>query len=79
MALLYIFFPCQINGLDAFILRPEGNEKNQTKSHSADLIEIASTVKLRDALNVVDGDVVEVIPKDNMFLSQPAQSAAPSI
>jgi riboflavin kinase, archaea type len=52
--------PCTISGLAAFIVRTDPTEAG-TGDHSKSVIEIAAGVRLRDALGLHDGDVVEVI------------------
>lgn len=47
-------FKCRVNGLDAFIVMPKRTH------HQSDVVEVIAEVKLRDALNLRDGDVVEV-------------------
>lgn len=53
------FVACKILGLPAYILRTDGNE-NENGDHPRTIIEIAAEVKLRDHLNLQDGDLVEV-------------------
>lgn len=47
-------FKCKVNGLSAFIVMPKRTH------HLSDVVEVIAEVKLRDALNLKDGDVVEV-------------------
>src|SRR4051812_40052163 len=51
--------PCRILGRRAFILRTDGNAREQGH-HPKTVIEIATDVKLRDAFHLKDGDWVEV-------------------
>jgi riboflavin kinase, archaea type len=51
--------PCKINGLDAFILRTDKNDRGEG-DHQPNVVEIAAPVRLRDALELTDGDEVEV-------------------
>jgi riboflavin kinase len=51
--------PCTFMGHAAYILRTDANEQGRGH-HAKNIIEIASVVKLRDAFNLQDGDVVEV-------------------
>lgn len=56
--------PCKVQGLPAFLLRTDLNEEGRGH-HPKTIIEIATDVRLRDALGLEDGDVVEVeIPDD---------------
>ena len=50
---------CRINGVDAFILRTDKNNAGEG-DHPATVIEIAATIRLRDALGLEDGSEVEV-------------------
>ncbi len=47
-------FKCKVNGLQAFIVIP------QRTHYPGDVVEVISEVKLRDALNLKDGDTVEL-------------------
>jgi len=51
--------PCRVFGRSAFILRTDGNEQG-TGDHPLEVIEIATDIKLRDAFNLNDGDLVQV-------------------
>jgi riboflavin kinase, archaea type len=51
--------PCLIDGLHAFILRTDQNEGG-VGHHPHNVIEVAAPVRLRDALNLSDGDAVLV-------------------
>lgn len=51
--------PCKINGHPAFLLRTDANEEGRGH-HPKTIVEIASNVRLRDALGLEDGDVVEI-------------------
>lgn len=55
--------PCTIGGFDAFIIRTDRNDRGEG-DHPPTIIEIAATLRLRDALNVEDGDEVEVVAFD---------------
>ena len=50
--------PCRIFGREAFILRPyrDGLEDNYDKR----VVEIATDIKLRDAYQLKDGDIVQI-------------------
>ena len=54
--------PCAIGGIEAFILRTDQNEAG-TGHHDRHVLEIAAPVRLRDALQLEDGDLVEVMIK----------------
>lgn len=51
--------PCTVFGRRAFILRTDANEQGGGH-HPPTIIEIATDVKLRDAHQLRDGDIVEV-------------------
>ena len=51
--------PCRIFGRPAFLLRTDLNESGHGP-HPKTLIEIATDVRLREAYQLQDGDVVEV-------------------
>jgi len=51
--------PCKIMGVAAFILRTDRNEAG-LGDHDRNVIEIAAAVRLRDALGLTDGEVVDV-------------------
>ncbi len=51
--------PCTVGGIQAFILRTDQNEAG-TGHHNRNVLEIAASLRLRDALHLEDGDVVEV-------------------
>ncbi len=51
--------PCNIFGQPAFILRTDANEQGYGH-HLKTIIEIAAAIKLRDAFNLNDGDLVEI-------------------
>jgi riboflavin kinase len=51
--------PCPIFGRPAFILRTDQNEDG-TGHHARNIIEIATDVRLRDACELKDGDLVEI-------------------
>jgi len=52
--------PCTIEHLDAFILRTDKNDRGEG-DHPPNIVEIASAVRLRDALALQDGDEVQII------------------
>jgi CTP-dependent riboflavin kinase len=52
--------PCTIEGLEAFILRTDKNDRGEG-DHPPNILEVAATVRLRDALGVQDGDEVEIV------------------
>jgi riboflavin kinase, archaea type len=52
--------PCQIGGITAFILRTDKNDTGEG-DHPPTVIEVAAPVRLRDALGINDGDLVEVV------------------
>ncbi|MFA6296004.1 MAG: DUF120 domain-containing protein [Patescibacteria group bacterium] len=49
--------PCKINGVKAFILRTDKNEEEKG-IYPKTVLEIASGFRLRDKLNIKDGDEV---------------------
>ena len=51
--------PCRIFGRKAFILRTDANEQGRG-AHRLSLIEIATDIKLREAYDLRDGDLVEI-------------------
>jgi len=51
--------PCRIFGRRAFLLRTDQNEQG-AGHHSRNIVEIATDVRLRDAHQLEDGDVVEI-------------------
>jgi riboflavin kinase len=51
--------PCTVRGIDAFILRTDKNDRGEG-DHPPHVIEVAAAVRLRDALDLQDGDEVEV-------------------
>jgi riboflavin kinase len=51
--------PCSISGRSAFLLRTDSNEQERGH-HPKTIIEIATDIKLRDYLNLKDGDFIEV-------------------
>jgi CTP-dependent riboflavin kinase len=55
--------PCRISGLAAFILRTDKNNAGQG-DHAPTVIELAAPVRLRDALNLNDGDEVNITLDD---------------
>ena len=57
--------PCEIFGRKAFILRTDRNASGKGE-HPLTLIEIITDIRLRDAHQLADGDVVEVSVGDGM-------------
>jgi riboflavin kinase len=55
--------PCTIDDQPAFILRTDQNEAG-TGHHSRLIVEVAAAVRLRDALDLADGDEVEIVIED---------------
>jgi len=55
--------PCRIEGSDGFILRTDKNDQGDG-DHPPTVIEIASGVRLRAALELHDGDEVEIVVAD---------------
>jgi CTP-dependent riboflavin kinase len=51
--------PCTIRGVAGFVLRTDQNEAG-VGDHGRDIIEIGATVRLRDALDLSDGDTVSI-------------------
>jgi len=51
--------PCFIRGRRAFLLRTDANEEGRGH-HPKTIVEIATDVRLRDALELGDGDSVEI-------------------
>jgi riboflavin kinase, archaea type len=51
--------PCTIAGIDAFILRTDKNNAG-LGDHAPTVVEIAAPVRLRNALDLHDGDLVEI-------------------
>ena len=51
--------PCSISGRSAFLLRTDANEQERGH-HPKTIIEIATDIKLRDYLDLKDGDFIEV-------------------
>lgn len=49
----YYFYPCVVNGIDMFIMRPPMNK-------SPYKFELVATFKLRDKFQLVNGDLLEV-------------------
>ena len=52
--------PCTAGGIDAFIIRTDKNDCDEG-DHAPNIIEVGAAVRLRDALGVEDGDIVEVL------------------
>lgn len=52
--------PCRIDGVDAFVIRTDKNDRGEVETHPPTVIEIAAQVRLREALKLNDGDEVEV-------------------
>jgi CTP-dependent riboflavin kinase len=48
---------CKIEDIDAFIIRTDKNNSG-SGDHSPTVVEVASTVRLREALDLRDGDTV---------------------
>ena len=57
--------PCTIQGLDAFILRTDKNDRGDG-DHPPNILEVAAAVRLRGALHLKDGDQVEIIVADQV-------------
>jgi CTP-dependent riboflavin kinase len=55
--------PCTIQGLDAFILRADKNDRGEG-DHPPHVLEVAAAVRLRDALALQDGDEVAIVLAD---------------
>ena len=55
--------PCTIEGLDAFIVRTDKNDRGEG-DHPPHVVEVAAAVRLRDALGLRDGDEVEIVVPD---------------
>lgn len=51
--------PCRIFNRKAFLLRTDQNEQG-TGHHPRNVVEIATDIRLRDAYQLKDGDVVEI-------------------
>ncbi len=56
--------PCLIGGIDAFIVRTDKNDCGDG-DHPPTIIEVAAVLRLREALDVQDGDEVEVVVYDS--------------
>lgn len=52
--------PCRIDAIDAFVIRTDKNDCGEVGSHPPTVLEIAAQVRLREALNLDDGDEVEI-------------------
>jgi CTP-dependent riboflavin kinase len=52
--------PCRIEGVSGFLLRTDQNEAG-TGDHGRHVVEIAASVNLRETLDLVDGDQVEIV------------------
>ena len=61
--------PCTIEGRKAFLLRTDLNEQGRGH-HPKTIIEIATEVRLRDALGLKDGDVVVIEIPDSLALQK---------
>ena len=61
--------PCTIEGRKAFLLRTDLNEQGRGH-HPKTIIEIATEVRLRDALGLKDGDVVVIEIPDSLALQE---------
>jgi CTP-dependent riboflavin kinase len=57
--------PCTINGIRAFIVRTDKNDRGDG-DHPPTVIEVAAAARLRDALNIEDGDEVDVVVLDEV-------------
>ena len=53
------FYPCMIEKFNGIIIRTDKNEAG-TGDHARSVIEIAAEIKLRDVLNLSDGDEITV-------------------
>ena len=51
--------PCSVSGIQGFIMRTDPNADG-TGDHPKTIIDAAAQVRLRDALNVSDGDIVTI-------------------
>ena len=51
--------PCTIQGLDAFLVRTDKNDRGEG-DHPPNVVEVAAVVQLRQALALDDGDPVEI-------------------
>jgi riboflavin kinase, archaea type len=56
---------CTIQGVDAFILRTDKNDRGEGH-HPPNILEVAATVRLREALGLEDGDEVEIVVADEV-------------
>jgi riboflavin kinase, archaea type len=54
---------CTIEGINAFILRTDKNDRGEG-DHSPNVVEIAAAVRLRDVLGLEDGDEVGIVVSD---------------
>jgi len=52
--------PCQIEGIEAWVLRTDKNESG-TGDHPRTLVEIVSDKRLREVAGLADGDEVTVV------------------
>jgi CTP-dependent riboflavin kinase len=57
--------PCTVQGLDAFILRTDKNDRGEG-DHPPNVLEVAAVVRLRDSLDLQDGDEVEITVPDQV-------------
>lgn len=51
--------PCRVSGRRCFIFRTDNDERAGTNGRC--VVEVLAEVKLRDALGLADGDVVEIV------------------
>ena len=57
--------PCTMEGIDGFIIRTDKNDRAEG-DHPPTVVEIAAPVRLRDALQLEDGDEVEIVLPDSV-------------
>lgn len=60
--------PCSVSGRKCFIFRTDNAE--QAGPEEQCVVEILAEVRLRDALGITDGDVIEIIVNEQMVASQ---------
>ena len=57
--------PCSVSGLKCFIFRTDNAERAGPSEQR--IVEILAEVRLRDALSVADGDVIEIVVDEQVL------------